>query len=202
MIEELLFNENDVVPIGTVIARIRTDVSENISAAPPPPPPQKEYAEANAVEDIPYVPSANMNAAPSNGVRFYSPLVLNIAQSEGISMTELENIPGTGQDGRVSKKDIITYAKEQQFPIIPCNLCGSQENLARRRIKKLIMDLATENPKVPSNILHALNSVHLSQLMDRNLWDFKHLEKQRININLDNAVSNSTDTNELLEPLF
>jgi 2-oxoglutarate dehydrogenase E2 component (dihydrolipoamide succinyltransferase) len=42
-------------------------------------------------------------------VRFYSPLVLNIAQSEGISMSELENIPGTGQEGRVSKKDILAY---------------------------------------------------------------------------------------------
>ena len=110
VIEELLFNENDVVPIGTVIAKIRTGASETISAAPlPPPPPQKEYEDANVVEDIPYVPSADVNTAQSNGIRFYSPLVLNIAQSEGISMSELENIPGTGQDGRVSKKDIIAY---------------------------------------------------------------------------------------------
>jgi tRNA 2-thiocytidine biosynthesis protein TtcA len=78
------------------------------------------------------------------------------------------------------EQDIITYAKEQQFPIIPCNLCGSQENLARRRIKKLIMDLATENRKVPSNMLHAISSVQLSQLMDRDLWDFRNLEQQRI----------------------
>jgi 2-oxoglutarate dehydrogenase E2 component (dihydrolipoamide succinyltransferase) len=41
--------------------------------------------------------------------RFYSPLVLKIAQEEGISMAELETIPGTGQDGRVSKKDILAY---------------------------------------------------------------------------------------------
>jgi 2-oxoglutarate dehydrogenase E2 component (dihydrolipoamide succinyltransferase) len=48
-------------------------------------------------------------ASANNVPRFYSPLVLNIAQSEGISMSELENIPGTGQDGRVSKKDILQY---------------------------------------------------------------------------------------------
>ncbi len=70
------------------------------------------------------------------------------------------------------EQDIIEYAGLQQFPIIPCNLCGSQENLSRVRVKKLIDDLARENPKVPSNILHALSSVQLSHLMDRNLWDF------------------------------
>ncbi len=71
------------------------------------------------------------------------------------------------------EKDIIEYASEQQFPIIPCNLCGSQENLARQRVKKLIEALAKENPKIPSNILHAISSVHPSQLMDKKLWDFK-----------------------------
>ncbi len=77
------------------------------------------------------------------------------------------------------EKDIIAYAKEQQFPIIPCNLCGSQEKLIRKRVKKLIDDLAVENPKIPSNILHALGDIKCSQLMDQNLWDFKNLEAQR-----------------------
>lgn len=72
--------------------------------------------------------------------------------------------------------DIAAYAQEQQFPIIPCNLCGSQENLKRQRVKKLIDELALENPKVPSNILHALQSVSPSQLMDESLWDFKDLK--------------------------
>lgn len=73
------------------------------------------------------------------------------------------------------EQDIIRYAKEQQFPIIPCNLCGSQENLSRVRVKKLIDELAKENPKVPSNILHALSSVQPSHLMDKTLWDFGNL---------------------------
>lgn len=74
------------------------------------------------------------------------------------------------------ENDIIEYAKEQQFPIIPCNLCGSQENLVRQKVKVLIDQLAKENPKIPSNMLHALSSVKLSQLMDRNQFDFKNLE--------------------------
>lgn len=77
----------------------------------------------------------------------------------------------------VQERDIITYAQEQAFPIIPCNLCGSQENLARKRIGSLIDQLAAENPKIPSNILHALQSVKPSQLMDQTLWQFRTLEE-------------------------
>jgi len=79
------------------------------------------------------------------------------------------------------EKDIAAYAELQGFPIIPCNLCGSQENLARKRVKRLIDDLTAENPKVPSSMLHALGKILPSQLMDRDLWDFKNLEQQRLN---------------------
>lgn len=78
----------------------------------------------------------------------------------------------------VQERDIITYANEQNYPIIPCTLCGSQENLARKRIGRLIDQLAEENPKIPSNILHALQQVKPSQLMDQNLWNFRSLEKE------------------------
>jgi len=77
------------------------------------------------------------------------------------------------------EKDIIQYMKEQQFPIIPCTLCGSQEKLVRKRVTKLIDQLCEENPKVGSNMLHALQSIQPSQLMDKKYWDFKGLEKLR-----------------------
>jgi len=75
----------------------------------------------------------------------------------------------------VQEQDIIQFATSQQFPIIPCNLCGSQENLARKKVAKLIDSLAAENPKVPSNILHALQNVRPSQLMDKDIFAFKEL---------------------------
>jgi len=78
------------------------------------------------------------------------------------------------------ENDIIEYASEQDFPIIPCTLCGSQDNLARKKVGNLINELAKENPKIPSNLLHALQAVKPSQLMDQNLWDFKHLEHELI----------------------
>ncbi|HMK03364.1 MAG TPA: dihydrolipoamide acetyltransferase family protein [Ferruginibacter sp.] len=112
VIEEILFNVNDVVPIGTVIAKIRVGANAAVSNnQPSPPPKQQEYEEAKVVEHIPYQPPSSAKAGESSksAIRFYSPLVLNIAQQEGIGMAELENIPGTGQEGRVSKKDILAY---------------------------------------------------------------------------------------------
>ena len=95
----------------------------------------------------------------------------------------------------VQERDIIKFAEEQAYPIIPCTLCGSQENLARKRIGKLIDTLADENPKIPSNILHALQSIKPSQLMDQNFWQFKKLENELINskINEEESVFSEQD---------
>lgn len=87
--------------------------------------------------------------------------------------------------------DIAEFSKLMEFPIIPCTLCGSQENLMRKKVKNLINQLAAENQKVPSNMLHALTSIKPSQLMDKNLWDFKNLESLKDQIP-DEAVG-STD---------
>jgi len=108
-ITEVLFNVNDVVPIGTVIARIETSggatvASTAASAAASTPTPAP-------VVEVPYVPTVSV---PSQGGRFYSPLVLNIANSEGISMSELETIAGSGNEGRVTKKDILQYVADKK----------------------------------------------------------------------------------------
>lgn len=103
------------------------------------------------------------------------------------------------------EKDIITFANEQAYPIIPCTLCGSQENLARKRTGKLIAQLAEENPKIPSNILHALQSIKPSQLMDQDFWPFKHLEKELVverALTDDVSVINEDDIQPLEEPVF
>ncbi len=120
VISEILYNENDVVLIGTVIARINTDgqsSQNNSSAASEPSSSHRHepYEEASLVEEVPYQPSEKATGGNgSSGIRFYSPLVLNIAASEGISMSELEKMEGTGQDGRVSKKDIMAYLHDRK----------------------------------------------------------------------------------------
>jgi tRNA 2-thiocytidine biosynthesis protein TtcA len=79
------------------------------------------------------------------------------------------------------ESDIIKYAAEQNFPIINAEkLCIFKNDAVRRDIKKLIAQLAKDNPKIPSNILHALKCVKPSKLLDKNLWDFKNLESSVI----------------------
>lgn len=103
IVKEILYKENDVVPVGAVIARVE---SAGAGAAAPAPAATVAAAATPAPQSV-----AQPVAAPAaaGGSRFYSPLVLNIASTEGISMTELEAIPGTGNEGRVTKKDILNY---------------------------------------------------------------------------------------------
>lgn len=114
-ITELLFKENDVVPVGTVIARINTVGAGSTAPAPEVSAPAAVAAAAPvATQQAPTLPKpAIASPASTNGTsggnKFYSPLVLNIAGKEGIGMAELENIPGTGAEGRVTKKDILNY---------------------------------------------------------------------------------------------
>jgi 2-oxoglutarate dehydrogenase E2 component (dihydrolipoamide succinyltransferase) len=140
---EILYNVNDVVPIGTVIARIQTSVDAVAPAAPAPvvapvvvpepvaaPAPVTYQAPVESAPvaafvapipepQVPYTPSAYELPDKPIGNRFYSPLVLNIANSEGISLSELERIPGTGNEGRVSKKDVLQYVADKKAGKIP-----------------------------------------------------------------------------------
>ena len=119
---EICFQVNDVAPIGSVLAKIEVageinHVRNTIVETPAPPPIHAEP------ESIPYVPAAPVNTTPqetgSTETRFYSPLVLNIAQSEGVSLSDLEKIPGTGSGGRVSKKDILNWVAAKKSGTTP-----------------------------------------------------------------------------------
>lgn len=79
----------------------------------------------------------------------------------------------------VEEKDIIKYAEMRQFPIIPCNLCGSQENLQRAIINDMLRDWDKAHPKRLHSIFGALQNVSPSQLADRELFDFEVLDSQR-----------------------
>jgi 2-oxoglutarate dehydrogenase E2 component (dihydrolipoamide succinyltransferase) len=125
------FNENDVVEIGKVIAIIGTEGETSVAAspavaetpveaapAPQAPEPKPEPKPASSPAPAPQ-PAA---AAPvSSEGRFYSPLVRNIAAKEGIGQEELDRIPGTGKNGRVTKKDILAYVNNGRSaaPVAP-----------------------------------------------------------------------------------
>lgn len=72
-----------------------------------------------------------------------------------------------------SESDISEYAAQREFPIIPCDLCGSQSNLKRARIKRLIGELEQEIPHIRASMLNALGNVIPSHLLDHELFDFK-----------------------------
>ena len=127
ILEEVLCKENDVIAIGAVIAKIRTNINEEISttSANKLNVSNAEAQKINLVEtdplttgaDVPFQPSSYNVPQQTDTARFYSPLVLNIAAKEGIPLAELEIIPGTGNEGRITKKDILNYIERRQSSI-------------------------------------------------------------------------------------
>ncbi|HEU4469479.1 MAG TPA: dihydrolipoamide acetyltransferase family protein [Flavisolibacter sp.] len=155
VIAEVLFNVNDVVPIGTVIARIKTG-AEAGSPVPqngtPVSKPNQEQA-ATTINDkptpAPAVQAANPVAAPSGNGRFYSPLVLNIAAQEGVAMTELEHISGTGNEGRVTKKDILQYVQEKRSGKVQASQPAARPETANQMVIPM-NKVETQAPAAPS----------------------------------------------------
>lgn len=128
---EIFFKEGDVVPVGTVIAIIETEAAATSNApagngqakAPLAEPTQvAEPAVVHAAAAIaPVAVASGPLASRSENGKFYSPLVLNIARTENVSMTELEQMAGTGTGGRVTKADILAYVKSPRTaaPVAP-----------------------------------------------------------------------------------
>jgi tRNA 2-thiocytidine biosynthesis protein TtcA len=79
-----------------------------------------------------------------------------------------------------SEKDIASYARQMEFPIIPCDLCGSQENLQRQKVKEMLQNWEREQPGRINNIFRALTNVEPSHLADVNLYDFKNLSQAKL----------------------
>ncbi|MEM1319081.1 MAG: dihydrolipoamide acetyltransferase family protein [Bacteroidota bacterium] len=128
-IASINYKEDDVVEIGKVIAIIATE-GESVDVSPSPSVESQPAASPNghapakveqpvAVATPVAVPAAAVVSAPAAD-RFYSPLVKNIAKKENIGMAELNSVPGTGQNGRVTKKDILAYvANRGTAPVQP-----------------------------------------------------------------------------------
>jgi 2-oxoglutarate dehydrogenase E2 component (dihydrolipoamide succinyltransferase) len=162
-ITEILFEVNSVVPIGTVIARIST--TENAAAIITAP--IVEKIPAPVIEEVPYVPTApiQMKAAPiqenkivesvkpnnlqmitnsTQEAKFYSPLVLNIAQNEGVSMDELQHITGSGTNGRITKKDILDFIARKKMAIhLPSPMVSEQNRQAQTIQEQIVNEPAT-----------------------------------------------------------
>ncbi|EIJ2228867.1 TPA: tRNA 2-thiocytidine(32) synthetase TtcA [Vibrio parahaemolyticus] len=100
------------------------------------------------------------------------------------------------------EKDLIKYAEHKDFPIIPCNLCGSQENLQRQAIKAMLIDWDKKTPGRVEAIFKSIQNVSPSQLADRELFDFVNLpldrDGSREEYEFSEAVVSSTNIDESL----
>ena len=106
---EMLFEADDVVQVGEPFAILETEGGEDTPAVKDatPAPVAAKVVEQAVTETI----ENNTSTISNDGDRFYSPLVRSMASEEGIEMTELESIPGTGKEGRVTKSDMVSYLK-------------------------------------------------------------------------------------------
>ena len=131
VMEEVLFKVNDVVPVGAIIARVRTGANEQVNKEQRTDEQmsKEEGTNEQGARNFEQRPNVNDQQPTTNeqqetnektetrndtNNRFYSPLVLNIAAQEGVKMTELESINGTGNEGRVTKKDILQFVSERK----------------------------------------------------------------------------------------
>jgi 2-oxoglutarate dehydrogenase E2 component (dihydrolipoamide succinyltransferase) len=137
ILEEVLYQVNDVVPIGSVIARIRTNGTatasgpavagnpvqssspQSVQTATPQTTPMHTTTPPGPSNPSNYRAPQYSPSPDAGAGRFYSPLVLNIAANEGVPLGELESIPGTGNEGRVTKKDILQYIADRRSGVQP-----------------------------------------------------------------------------------
>jgi len=122
---EIVTPENTTVPVRTVIGYLETDAAAAHAAprsvaAPAPAPAAPKSAPAPA--PAPAVPAAAQAPPPGEGGRFYSPLVLTIARTEGIPLADLESVPGTGEGGRLTKKDVLAYVAARKSGTAPATV--------------------------------------------------------------------------------
>lgn len=161
-IAEILFQEDDVVEVGKVIAIIATEGSDSTSASSPStekapakeakPAPSTAVSTSDQKPAVPAVAATSVNTSGSD--RFYSPLVKNIAAKENISLSELETIPGSGDQGRVTKKDILSYISTR----------GTSQPMTSPAQAKIASPSVTEAPKVATSVSGDVEVIEMDRM--------------------------------------
>ena len=161
---EILFQEGDTVAVGTAIAVIETDAAESVQSSPAV---EEKQAAVSVSKEVQVqtngasVQTATATLTKPSSDRFYSPLVKSIAKTEGIDTKELDLVPGTGQNNRVTKHDMLAYlqnrgtqkvapattannnnnsAAVKQFKTPPVDTSGNVEIIEMDRMRRMIAD--------------------------------------------------------------
>lgn len=175
---ERFFEVDDVVEVGQVLAIIETEADTPIKNEPVEETRMEEKTVEAAVQEIEQnVAEVKETVSPQEqnfktSDRFYSPLVKNIAKEEGVSVTELDALQGSGKDGRVTKNDILEYIENRKSgkapapastttqtqpqapskPVIPVSVNGQDEIIEMSRMGKLIAHHMTESKRTSAHV--------------------------------------------------
>lgn len=185
ILKELLVKDGDVVAIGSPVARIEVESEEAVTASAGPPPadstPEQDVASvaAKLEEDVNALSARNPEIrtdaeAVAGSGRFYSPLVLSIAKTEGILQSELARIPGTGAEGRLTKKDMLAYVEQRKTQPVGADtapqpkpepavspakktapalsLNGSEDIIQMDRMRKMIAERMVESKRISPHV--------------------------------------------------
>lgn len=162
VLKEIHAKEGEVVKVGAPIATISSEAEvETAPAKSSPAAPKKEVSVPVAV-----VEHHTSNGSFKNTSRFYSPLVKNIAKEEKIAVAELETIPGSGNEGRVTKKDILAYVQNRRLgqsinintnkngsaPLVPASISSGDEIIEMDRMRKMIADRMVDSKRVSAHV--------------------------------------------------
>lgn len=202
ILKEILVEKGQVVSVGSPIAIISTDAPETSPA--PVAEPKKELPK-EVKKEAPVLASNGTHTSTgqkASSGRFYSPLVLNIARQENISMEELESLPGTGKEGRVTKTDILNYvtgrgkgtavktaepkvtAKTQEAAIeVPSakagpSLTGNVEIIEMDRMRKMIAERMLESRRTSAHVTSFVEADVTNIVYWRNRMKNEFMEKE------------------------
>ena len=167
VLKEILVKEGDIVPVGAPIAKIETEEAGDSTPAVDNTPSTTKEVVAEVVATQTESNGTVVMEKP-NGDRFYSPLVMNIARQENIPMNELESVPGTGRDGRVTKKDILSYLKnrpaegatvitqpvtvDRPVQTVPVSISGEDEIIQMDRMRKMIAERMVDSKRISPHV--------------------------------------------------
>ncbi len=169
VLKEILAKDGEVVKVGKAIAIISTEGNGTVVKEAPAVVSAKAETKAVAAPVV----AANGQHAPApdfkSSNRFYSPLVKNIAKQESIAVAELESIPGTGLEGRVTKKDILSYVQNRKLgqtisavqqhtttssaaPMVPASINAGDEIIQMDRMRKMIAERMVDSKRISPHV--------------------------------------------------
>lgn len=174
LLKELLAKEGEVVKVGSAIAILTTDAEEKVSSTPVFDKPVSEAKASTTPISASVVSSTNGNGSShvidyKESSRFYSPLVKNIAKEENILVAELETIEGTGAEGRLTKKDLLSYVENRKLGVaikavqhsisvssaptrVPVSISGGDEIIEMDRMRKMIAERMVDSKRISPHV--------------------------------------------------